>query len=64
MSNRPDFAFAPAQHVIIAAFDLRYPGRVSRCIWQAGDRTLYEVEYAAQGDIKRGEFVADELSAA
>jgi len=60
----PRFAFQPLDHVRITAYALGYMGRVSQCVLRPHDRMLYEVEYAANGEIKRGEFNADELEAA
>jgi hypothetical protein len=60
----PDFKFFPLDHVKIVAFGLNYPGRIAQCCWQPDNGIVYDVEYAADGEIKRREFYADELERA
>jgi hypothetical protein len=58
------FAFEPRQHVRVVAFGLGYPGRVTQCVLRPLGRMIYEVEYAADGDLHVREFDGDELEAA
>ena len=63
MSVSATFDFAPLQMVTITAYDLNVKGRIMRCIFDPrGDK--YDVEYCINSDIRRGEFLADELQAA
>ena len=57
------FQFQPLQTVTVTAFGLGYLGRICQCVLRANDRIVYEVDYAAEGEIRRGEFFADELEA-
>lgn len=58
------FVYLPLQFVKVTAFDLGYPGRVTQCVLRPHGRMLYEVEYAADGELKVREFEADQLKAA
>lgn len=55
------FAFSPTQRVRLCAYGLGYPGRVLSCLLHPHNRLIYDVEYAANGEIRRGHFSADEL---
>lgn len=57
------FKFAPLQFVCVTLFDLKYRGRISRCILDDGG-IRYSVEYADdKGDLQVREFYEDELEA-
>lgn len=57
-----NFKFQPLEYIIIHHFDLHCDGRIIRCIHEAGPN-LYSVDYCLNGEIKRGEFYEDELTA-
>lgn len=59
----PTFEFEPHQYVIVTAHGLNYSARVCGCILRSHGRCMYEVEYAADGELKRGEFYGDQLKA-
>lgn len=55
------FEFAPHDYVTVTLFGIGYKGRVQRCILDDGV-SKYDVQYADdRGELKRGEFYADEL---
>lgn len=59
--NRDQPKFQPQDFVIITLFDIKYQGRVARCIYEIGG-WLYDIQYVDdRGDFKRGEFSGDEL---
>jgi hypothetical protein len=64
MSECTPFAFEPLQYVRVVVFGLGYRGRVTQCILRPLGRMIYEVEYAADGDLHVREFNGDELEAA
>ena len=55
-----DFKFDYCDFVTINIFGLDCEGRVCRCVYDAGDK-IYDVHYAINGELKRGEFYEDEL---
>lgn len=57
-----EFKFAVQQWVRIIAYELYYPARVIRRI-QDGTQNIYDVDYVADGEIKRRECLEDELEA-
>lgn len=59
---RVAFYFEPRDYVTITLLDLKYKGRVLSCIYR-GTLAIYEVQYANDaGELKTGEFDADELA--
>ena len=57
---RKSFKFFPLQFVTITLYGLEYRGRVVRCIFD-GAFIMYDVDYAANGELKRREFYEDEI---
>ncbi len=55
-----EFAFKPKESVKIIAYGLHYDGLIIRCIWEQGDE-MYDVEYNADGEIRRREFYKEQL---
>lgn len=56
------FRFFPMEFVKINVFDLRYHGRVLRCIWDGPGSLIYQVQYVDdKGDLQSNEFFEDEL---
>lgn len=57
-----NFQFQPRAYVQVTFNDLKYHGRVIRCIFDGGPN-LYKVVYSDdKGDIKSEEFYEDELT--
>lgn len=56
-----EFDYKPLEKVRISAYGLDYLGVVIRCIWEDG-ASIYDVEYCCDGDIKRREFYANQLT--
>jgi hypothetical protein len=56
-----EFVYRPLEKVYVSAYGLNYAGTVIRCVWEEGT-VLYDVEYCADGEIKRREFYANQLA--
>ncbi len=57
------FKFYPKEFVLVVLFDLKYRGRVQRCIFDDGGNR-YSVEFGDdKGDLQVREFYEDELEA-
>lgn len=61
VKNSIVFKFMPLDMVWVRAYGLNYRGRVLGCHLGVNDMQSFNVEYAADGDIKTGFFRADEL---
>mgnify|MGYP006921291881 CR=1 FL=1 len=59
----PSIPFLPGSYVTVALFGLNYPGRVVEFRFD-GAHVFFRVQYAQDGDLKTGEFFADELMGA
>lgn len=58
-----EFKFAPHQYVTVHAHGLDFSARVIRCVHTGGLQNAYDCDYAANAEVKRGEFYEDELVA-
>ena len=61
MTRVISFSYSLHDEVVVEPKHLRYYGRVTRCIWD-GYEKIYEVEYIADGDIKRREFYEHQIT--